>query len=155
MDFPYLELLVHLFLTGYPMNCLYSTHFQTDHRILSNNSKFWKSISPLFSKKAFHNEHISFLSKYKIISEETKLVERFNNYFSNTVKNLRVQNEVRYDQNFSEIPDPILNLLETRAAMFTDLSKAFNCINHDLLIPKLTMYGFRYESLDFLQISYL
>ena len=35
-------------------------------------------------------------------------------------------------------------------AILTDLLKAFECINHDLLIAKLAEYGFRYESLNFL-----
>ena len=36
----------------------------------------------------------------------------------------------------------------------TDLSKAFDCINHELLIAKLHAYGFSLESLTFIQ-SYL
>ena len=60
------------------MNALHSTHFQPDHRILRDNSKFWKSISPLFSEKGFHKELISLLSKDQIIIEETKLLEEFN-----------------------------------------------------------------------------
>ena len=38
--------------------------------------------------------------------------------------------------------------------ILTDLSKAFDCINHKLLIAKLHAYGFSLESLTFMQ-SYL
>ena len=39
-------------------------------------------------------------------------------------------------------------------AIFTDLSKAFNALNHDLLITKLQAYGFSGDSLYYIQ-SYL
>ena len=38
--------------------------------------------------------------------------------------------------------------------LLTDLSKAFDCLLHDLLIVKLAAYGFNYDSLVFIQ-SYL
>ena len=38
--------------------------------------------------------------------------------------------------------------------LLTDLSKAFNCINHELLTAKLHAYGFSLESITFIQ-SYL
>ena len=39
-------------------------------------------------------------------------------------------------------------------ALLPDLSKAFDCLLHDLLIAKLAAYGFDYDSLVFVQ-SYL
>ena len=39
-------------------------------------------------------------------------------------------------------------------ALFTDLSKAFDCLVHDFLIAKLEAYGFTYESLKLID-SYL
>ena len=36
------------------------------------------------------------------------------------------------------------------AAVFTDLSEAFHCISHELLITKLNAYGFDIESLNFI-----
>ena len=39
-------------------------------------------------------------------------------------------------------------------ALLTDLSKAFDCIKHDLLIAKLSAYGFDSHSLSFV-FSYL
>ena len=39
-------------------------------------------------------------------------------------------------------------------ALFTDLSKAFDCLVHDFLLAKLEAYGFTYESLKLIN-SYL
>ena len=39
-------------------------------------------------------------------------------------------------------------------ALLTDLSKAFDCLLHDLLIARLAAYGFDYDALVFIQ-SYL
>ena len=39
-------------------------------------------------------------------------------------------------------------------AVLTDLSKAFDCIDHNLFIAKLDAYGFKKQSIDFLH-SYL
>ena len=39
-------------------------------------------------------------------------------------------------------------------AILTDLSKAFDCLNHDLLIAKLNAYGFSIDALKFTR-SYL
>ena len=39
-------------------------------------------------------------------------------------------------------------------AVFTDLSNAFDCIDHNLLIAKLNIYGFEKQSINFIY-SYL
>ena len=39
-------------------------------------------------------------------------------------------------------------------AILTDHSKAFGCLNHDLLIAKLSAYGFSIDALNFIR-SYL
>ena len=38
------------------------------------------------------------------------------------------------------------------AAVFTDLSKAFDCISHGLLIANLNAYGFDIKSLNYLSL---
>ena len=47
-----------------------------------------------------------------------------------------------------------LDKRDIAGALLTDLSKAFDCLNHELLIAKLEAYGFEYTSLSFI-FSYL
>ena len=56
----------------------------TSGRLLLKPSILWK--------RAPQGTHLTFI-KRQIITEETKLVETFNNFFSNIVRNLQAQNE--------------------------------------------------------------
>ena len=39
----------------------------------------------------------------------------------------------------------------TAGAILTDLSKAFDCLNHNLLLAKLDAYGFHKEAIEFIR----
>ena len=43
-----------------------------------------------------------------------------------------------------------LDLKHTAGAVLTDLSKAFDCLHHKLLIVKLNAYGFHKDALKFI-----
>ena len=43
-----------------------------------------------------------------------------------------------------------INTKGAAAAILTDLSKAYDCLNHDLLIAKLEAYGFGKTALQFI-----
>ena len=65
---------------------------QCDHRILSGkiNLEIRKSC---YFEKTFHKEPISLLSKDKIISEETRLIQTFNSFFNNLAENFQKSSE--------------------------------------------------------------
>ena len=48
----------------------------------------------------------------------------------------------------------VIDKCEVAGALLTDLSKAFDCLNHELLIAKLKAYGFDNKSLLYIY-SYL
>ena len=62
-------------------------------KFVEDNKKFWKKISPLFSKKIKSNEIITHAEDDEIISSDTEVAKAFENFFSSTVKNLNIKRE--------------------------------------------------------------
>ena len=86
---------------------------ELDNRIFKNR-KFWKTVHPLFSEKAYQKESITIISKdtEEIITENEELAETFNS-FSSTVDNLKIEYDINRQSNVSTHPDPVLRVIET------------------------------------------
>ena len=51
-----------------------------NNKIVTDNKKFWKTISPLFSKKSFHRECITFKESNKTTTNNAEIAETFNTF---------------------------------------------------------------------------
>ena len=60
-----------------------------DNRVVSDNRKFWKTVGPLFSEKAFHKAfYYNILNNNsKAISNNEEVAKIFNKHFSAPVEN--------------------------------------------------------------------
>ena len=90
-------------------------YFAELDRILKYNRKFWKTVNPLFSEKAYLKESIVTISKDKerTITKNKELAETFNSFFSSMVDNLKIEYDINRQANISTHPDPVLQAIET------------------------------------------
>ena len=58
---------------------------QLNTNTVSDSRTFWKTVSPLFSEKAFHSESIALKENNEIVTSET-----LNKFFNNAVENLGI-----------------------------------------------------------------
>ena len=81
-----------------------------DLNLLTDNKKFWKTIKPLFSEKNNISRKITLIDDEEIISNDIKVAETMNDFFSNAVSNLDIKG---YQTNFhSNITnDNIVNII--------------------------------------------
>lgn len=120
---------------------------------------------PVYKKgeKTLHSNYrpISVLSSFSKIFEKVVVVVRLFNYISNCKILADVQYGFRHGystelavyQLCKNINDTIDNK-EFQISLFCDLSKAFDCISHSILIKKLNIYGVRGVALQWFE-SYL
>ena len=79
--------------------------------LITDNKKFGKTVTPLFSEKDFCSKKITLLEGDGIISEEAEVARKFNNYFSNVVHNLNIEG---FETDYISKPelDDISNIIE-------------------------------------------
>ena len=85
---------------------------QLNNKVISDNKKFWQTISPLFSEKAFRKETIILKDSNRTITNNHELAETFNTFFSNITQNLKLDsNLVEITENLN-ISDPVIKAIK-------------------------------------------
>ena len=119
-------------------------------------------VTPLF-KKADPFDKVNY-RPVSLLSHVSKVYERiifnqistyFEPYFSSFLTDFRKNHNTQHSLlKILELWKEALDKGRSVGAIFMDLSKAFDTLNHDLLIAKLKAYGFSENSLNYIQ-SYL
>ena len=86
---------------------------QLNNKVVSDNRKFWQTVSSLFSGKAFCKETIILKDSNRTIINNHELAETFNKFFSNITQNLKIDsNLVEITENLN-ISDPVLKAIKS------------------------------------------
>ena len=65
-----------------------------NNKFVTDDGKFWETVSPLFSEKAFHKECITLKESNETITNKEELAETFNTLFSKIVPNFNIDNNL-------------------------------------------------------------
>ena len=90
-------------------------YFNTlDVNKITDNKAFWKNIQPLFSeKRKFTNKIILEDSVENILSDDTLVSEKLNNFFQNATKTLNINENSYIVDSSSSITDPVDKAINT------------------------------------------
>ena len=84
---------------------------QLNNKVISDNNKFWQTISPLFSKKAVRKETVILKDSNRTVTNNRELAETFNTFFSKITQNLKLDsNLVEITENLN-ISDHVLKAI--------------------------------------------
>ena len=73
-------------------------HFASlNEKDIINNKKFWQTVKPFLSEKLKSREKITLVEKEELVSSEYDVAQRFNQFFSNIVKNIDIAKYVVED----------------------------------------------------------
>ena len=89
-------------------------YFNDRHlNLVRDNKKFWKIISPYFVSNPKKSSKITVVDKKgNTLSEDEKIADTFNNFFSNIIKNLNISINSEVLEDVSMIQDPIIAAIE-------------------------------------------
>ena len=74
---------------------------------LTDNRKFWKTVKPVFSNEVQTNSSIILIEDGKMITEDLKIAEIFNHYFTNITENLGIYEDQTLLSSTNGINDPV------------------------------------------------
>ena len=80
--------------------------------LITDNKKFWKTVKPFFSDKKPSREGITLFDNNDIISDDSKIAETFNIFFTNAVRNLNISIDPALTSNADHVEDPINKAIE-------------------------------------------
>ena len=58
---------------------------------ICDNKTFWKTVKPIFTDKSVSTDNIILVENNKIVNDDATILEIFNDFFSNAVKNLNIE----------------------------------------------------------------
>ena len=80
--------------------------------LITDNKKLWKTVKPFFSDKKTSSEDITLFDNNDIISDDFKIAETFNIFFTNAVRNLNISIDPVLTSNADHVEDPINKAIE-------------------------------------------
>ena len=84
-------------------------YFETlDMKSVTDNKMFWKTVAPLFSNKSKASNKITLSENEKLITNDQKSAEVFNNYFNSIVEELNIPIDQNLLNDASLFDDPII-----------------------------------------------
>ena len=79
-----------------------------DVKFVTGNKMFWKTVAPLFSNRSKASNKITLTENEKLIMNDQKCAEVFNNYFNSIVKELNIPINQNLLNDASIFDDPVI-----------------------------------------------
>ena len=103
---------------------------------ITDNKQFWKVVKPLFSENTTTNSNITLVENNNIFQDEKEVAEKFNDFFRNAVKNLKIEINNNLLTDDLNITDPILKAIRKYT-------------NHPSILKIIEFYGNEKEKFSF------
>ena len=108
-------------------------YFETlDIKSVTDNKMFWKTVAPLFSNKSKASNKITLSENEKLITNDQKCAEVFNNYFNSIVEELNIPIDQNLLNDASLFDDPIIAAVHKYKRHPSILKIKENVKKHDL-----------------------
>ena len=117
-----------------------------DMNIFEDNKKFWQNVKPLLSNKHdVSQKNIIIVEKETIISNNTEVAEKLNNFFIEAVENLEIEPFVPHNDNriYTESIHEIVKKYETHPSILK--IKEHVCVDSKFTFGDTTPNNFKDE----------